>query len=96
MSITIRVSPETHERLQRLATERHEPIGRVVAAAADRLEEDEFWVRVTADFERLHADPAAEASYLAEHRSWDVTLRDGLEDEPPYYGQREAPMADPA
>ena len=85
MSVTIRVPRETHEQLLWLATGRKQPIGRVVAAAVERLEEEEFWDQVTADFERLRADPEAWAEYMAEHREWDVTLLDGLEDEPPYY-----------
>jgi hypothetical protein len=82
MSVTIRIPPETHEQLRRLATERKEPIGRVVATAVERLEEDDFWDRVTSDYARLKADPEAYADYMAEHREWDVTLLDGLEADP--------------
>ena len=82
MSVTIRVPQETHEQLRRLATSRKQAIGEVVAAAVERLEEDEFWDHVTADFERLRADPEEYASYMQEHREWDVALLDGLEDDP--------------
>ncbi|HEY7029775.1 MAG TPA: hypothetical protein VH482_00545 [Thermomicrobiales bacterium] len=81
MSVTIRVPQETHAQLRRLAASRKQPIGEVVAAAVERLEEEEFWNQVTADFERLRADPEDWASYMKEHREWDVTLLDGLEDE---------------
>jgi predicted transcriptional regulator len=88
MSVTIRISAETHKQLRRVARARKQPIGRVVAAALKRLESDDFWDEMEANFERLNADPEAAAAYLAEHREWDVTLLDGLESEPPYYDEQ--------
>jgi predicted transcriptional regulator len=85
MSVTIRVPQETHAQLRRLAASRKQPIGEVVAAAVERLEEEEFWRDMETAFEELRADPEAWDEYLAEHREWDVTLLDGLENEPPYY-----------
>jgi predicted transcriptional regulator len=84
MSVAIRVSPATHEELRRLAAERKEPIGQVVAAAVEQLKKEEFWTALAEDYERLYADPAAAAAYEAETTVWDATLQDGLEDEPPY------------
>ena len=89
MSVTIRIPPETHEELRRLAAARKQPIGQVVAAAVDRLKSDDFWDEMEAAFEDLYADPEAAAAYMAEHRVWDVTLQDGLENEPPYYEEGE-------
>jgi predicted transcriptional regulator len=85
MGVTIRVPQETHAQLRRLAASRKQPIGEVVAAAVERLEEEEFWRDMETAFEELRADPEAWDKYLAEHREWDVTLLDGLENEPPYY-----------
>ena len=85
MSVAIRVSAETHEQLRRMAAERKQPIGQVVAAAIEQLKKDEFWAGLADDYERLYADPAAAAAYEAETTIWDATLQDGLEDEPPYY-----------
>jgi predicted transcriptional regulator len=90
MSVTIRVPEETHAQLRRLAASRKQPIGEVVAAAVERLEEEEFWDQMEVEFERLRADPAAWDEYMAEHREWDVALLDGLEDEPPYYEEGSA------
>ena len=90
MSVTIRVPPQTHEQLRRLAASRKQAIGEVVAAAVERLEEDEFWNEMEVAFEALYADPVARAAYEAEHREWDVALLDGLEDEPPYYEEGES------
>lgn len=89
MSVMIRVPPQTHETLRRLASARDEPIGQVVAAAVERLDEDQFWAEVHAAYERLRADPKEWKGYLVEAREWDVTLLDGLEDEPPYYAPGE-------
>ena len=80
MSVTIRVPQETHAQLRRLAESRKQPIGEVVAAAVEKLEEEEFWDQMEIEFERLAWD-----EYMAEHREWDMALLDGLEDEPPYY-----------
>ena len=82
MSITIRVPPETHERLQTLAALRKQSIGQVVAAAVDQLEEERFWEELEAAYERLYADPAAAAAYEAETTAWDITLLDGLDNDP--------------
>jgi predicted transcriptional regulator len=90
VSITIRVPQATHEQLRRLAASRKQPIGEVVAAAVERLEEEEFWNEMETAFEQFRADPEAWAEYMAEHREWDVTLLDGLEDEPPYYEEEGA------
>jgi hypothetical protein len=90
MSVTIRVSSKTHEHLRRLATDRKQPIGEVVAAAVERLESERFWDEMEAAFEQLYADPVEAASYEAERRDWDATLLDGLENEPPYYEEGKA------
>ena len=82
MSIAIRVPPETHERLQALATARKQSIGQVVTAAVQQLGEERFWEELEAAFERLSADPAAAAEYEAETTAWDATLLDGLETDP--------------
>lgn len=84
MSVTIRVPPETHERLLELAASRKQPIGQIVAEAVERLASDRFWEEMEAAFEQLYADPDSAADYEADRRGWDATLLDGLEKEPPY------------
>ena len=90
MSITIRVSPETHDQLRRLAASRKQPIGQVVAAAVERLETERFWDEMASAFDQLYPDPEAAADYEAERRVWDATLLVGLKQEPPYYAEGEA------
>lgn len=82
MSITIRVPPETHERLRALAAARKQSIGQVVTEAVEHLEAERFWDELDAAYERLYADPAAAAEYEAETAVWDVTLLDCPEKEP--------------
>jgi hypothetical protein len=89
MTVMIRVPLQTHEQLRRLAAARNEPIGKVVAAAVERLDEEHFWAEVHAAYDRLRAEPAAWEQYQAEIREWDVAMLDGLEDEPSYYAPGE-------
>ncbi len=89
MATMIRVSPQTHEQLQKLAEARNEPIGKVVADAVERLDEEQFWAEVDAAYKQLRVDPDAWADYMDEIHEWDVAMLDGLENEPPYYGPGE-------
>jgi hypothetical protein len=82
MSVAIRVSIETHEELRRLAAERKQPIGQVVAAAVDQLNEAAFWAEAESALARLQADPAAWADYQAEFREWEAAGLASLTDEP--------------
>ena len=79
---TVRVPAATVARLKELAAERQAPIGEVVADLVRRFDEERFWEEVNAGYARLRADPAASAAFDAELAAWDVTLLDGLEDEP--------------
>ena len=40
------------------------------------------WEELEAAYERLYADPAAAAAYEAETTAWDITLLDGLDNDP--------------
>lgn len=78
---TIRVSTATRERLQRLASEQSRPIGRFIDALLDDYEKRAFFAGLGEDFARLYADHEALKSYEEEVAAWDVTLKDGLDDE---------------
>ena len=82
MSVAIRVSRETHEQLRQLAAARKQPIGQVVAAAVERLDEEAFWTEAADALERLRSDPAAWEAYEAEFREWEVAGLSSLTDEP--------------
>ena len=80
---TIRVPTTSHIRLRRLAAEQDRPIGEVIAGLLDDHEKRAFFAGMGEDLERLRADPAALPDYEAEVAAWNVTLGDGLADEPP-------------
>ncbi len=81
-TVTIRVSEETHLLLRSLADERQQQIGDLVATAVKRFDEQAFWDEVEAGYAALRADPEGSAAFDAEVAEWDVTLNDGLEDDP--------------
>jgi len=81
MSMTVRITPQTHETLKSLA----ERSGETMQAVLDRLVAHEqellFWQETNAAYAALRADEAAWQEELAERALWDTTLLDGLEDE---------------
>jgi hypothetical protein len=64
---TIRVDVETHRRLVALSERHGQPLGATVRLAADALDRDDLTSRIHAQLDRLHDDPIAWASYLAEN-----------------------------
>ncbi len=83
MGVTIQVPPETHEQVHRIAADRTQPIGPVVAAAVARLEPERFWDEMEAAFDRLRTAQADAAAYEAGRRARDATPGDGPTHEPP-------------
>jgi hypothetical protein len=63
---TIRVSTETRDQLNALATRRGEPAGEVVAKLVDAADEEAMLTEIVAGFEKLAADPEALSAYRAE------------------------------
>lgn len=81
---TVRIKPETHRRLQQLARDSKRSLPDVLDEAISEYERKKFLEGVREDYARLRADPEAWREELEERALWDVTLMDGLEDEPPY------------
>lgn len=81
---TIRVSRSTHERLRDLAARSNATITAVVDEVVRDLERKRFWADFNVACAALKADPEAWADYQRECAAWDVTLADGLEEEPPF------------
>jgi hypothetical protein len=80
---TIRISAETHARLQRLARKEGRSIGQIIEDLLLLCKERErVFEDLGEDFRRLRADPVASAEYDAEFAGWDVTNLDGLTDLP--------------
>ena len=66
MATMIRVSPQTHEQIQKLAEARNEPIGKIVSDAVELLDAEQFWAEVDAAYDRLRSDPDAWNEYMDE------------------------------
>lgn len=81
---TVRIRPETHEKLQKLARDSKRSLPEVLDEAISEYERRIFLEGLSADYARLRADPVAWQEELDERALWDCTLMDGLRDEPPY------------
>lgn len=81
---SIRVSRETHERLKEIAEKEHRALGDMIDRLVDEYKQQAFRRAVHESFRGLREDPAEREAYLKDMSAWDVTLMDGLEDEPPY------------
>jgi hypothetical protein len=81
----IRVDHKTYDWLKRRAKAEQKSIGVIVSDLVMAQEQQEFRDAVARDFARLREDPEAWTEYKKEFEAWDVTLLDGLEDEPAYY-----------
>ena len=75
---TIRVTPETRDRLNRLSAERGISAGELVDELASHAEESTLLEAAATHYERLKADPEAWESYRAELIAWDATTGDGV------------------
>ncbi len=83
-TVVMRVPAETHALLARLARRSGRTLADELAAAVAAYERQQFFDELEAQLAALQADPAAWTDYQAEARSWEATLRDGLEDEAPW------------
>lgn len=78
----VRVRPDAYRKLQNLARED----GVSVSAVIDRIVEETRRARILTEaseaYVAIAADPVADASWRAEIAAWDVTVGDGLPQEP--------------
>lgn len=74
---TVRIDPESHLRLKRLARAEKASLQAVLEKALRYYEKARFFEQLQDDFARLDADPEAAAQYRAEHAAWDATLAEG-------------------
>jgi predicted CopG family antitoxin len=85
MSTTsIRVTRETHEKLKEMAEKEHLALGDLIDRLVDEYKQQAFRRAVHESFLGLREDPTEREAYLKDMAAWDVTLMDGLEDEPPF------------
>jgi predicted transcriptional regulator len=77
-STTIRVHPETHKTLARLARENHSSMQTVLNEALETYRREVFLQRTNQAYADLRNDSAAWARYQKELGAWDGTSGDGL------------------
>ncbi len=82
VSVTVRVSSETQERIRRISENQHRSVSEIIAAAIDSYEDTLFWDAYDRSTAELRADPEAWAAYKKDMAAFDGTLQDGLKDDP--------------
>ncbi len=76
---TVRVTAETRQTLQRLATESGETMQSVLAKAIEAYKRQLLLQRTNEAYAALRAQPGEWAKELEERREWESTLVDDLE-----------------
>ena len=75
---TIRVTPETRDRLNRISAERGISAGELVDELAAHAEERAVLEAMESHYMELRYDPEAWEAYRAEVAAWDATAGDGV------------------
>lgn len=78
-TVTVRVDPETRDRINDLAAARGIRVSALLGELIREAEDAQLLEEMNCDFERLNDDSAARERYDAELREWDAVLLDGLE-----------------
>jgi hypothetical protein len=78
---TVRITEASHRVLKDLAERTGETMMDVLDKALDAYHRKLFFERLSAGYADLRADPEAWAKHLAERKSWDATLLDGMDAE---------------
>jgi predicted transcriptional regulator len=73
---TLRVRPDTRDRLNRLAREDDVSAPELIDQLVEKEEEDRRLAAMNADFERLRDDEHAWADFKTETAEWDTTSSD--------------------
>ena len=76
----LRINERTKAALRSLATERGEPMSRVVEELVEAARTEQFFTAADAAYRRLRSDPEAWAAELGDRDVWESTLGDGLGD----------------
>lgn len=83
-STSIRISSDVRDKIKAAADKQQKSINDMVDEMVELWEREEFRAAMRKSFEALREDPVAWKEYMDEMAAWDVTLMDGLEDEPPF------------
>lgn len=80
-SETVRIKPETHNKLREIAEREGEAMPAILEKAIEAYRRQKFLEDVNRAFDELHGDTKAWAQEQSERREWDAALGDGLEDD---------------
>ena len=80
MSVTVRISPETREIVQRIARESNESMQSVIAKAVEEYKRYLLIERTNEAFAALRVQPKRWAEELEERHLWNATLNDDSEE----------------
>ena len=80
MSVTVRISPETRESVQRIARESNESMQSVIAKAVEEYKRYLLIERTNEAFAALRLQPKRWAEELEERHLWNAILNDDLEE----------------
>lgn len=75
---TVRITPQTYDRLKELSAEHGEPMTQTMQAGVERLYRRRFLDDCDRAYAQLKADPKASKAARKELAAWDATLADGL------------------
>lgn len=81
-SETVRIKADTHAKLKALSKKSGRSMPEILAIAIESLYRDRFLADADRAYAKLRSDPLAWKEEQAERQAWDVTLDDGLEQEP--------------
>ncbi len=79
---TVRIKPETLERLKELAKDDGTSLTDTIARLVKQERRRRMWEAANASYAAMRADPESWAEWKSEMALWDTTLADGLPDEP--------------
>lgn len=75
----VQISETSHLVLKELAEQTGKPMSEILDKALDAYRRQVFLDAVNTGYAQLRADPEAWADHLAERKSWEATLMDGLD-----------------
>ena len=79
-STTVRINPEAHTLLRRIARQTGESMQASLIKAIELYRREIFLQKVNAAFEALRKNPKAWKEELKERENWDSTLLDNVKD----------------
>jgi hypothetical protein len=81
MPQTIRIRPETRQKLAILAKSESSTMTKILDKVVEAYRRQRFLESVNADFARLRKNPKLWDQELKERAEWDSTLSDGMKDD---------------